>query len=82
MSALLIFRAMQNKTIVRNYCESTKKTEIRKTNNNKYWYDCGANRTHTLLVGIQNGLATSGSSLIIAYKIKYTLTIKLSDLIP
>jgi hypothetical protein len=37
--------------------------------------DAEQHNTHSLLVGMQNGTATSGNSLAVSYKTKHILTI-------
>ena len=45
-----------------------------KHENTRCWWECGATKTHSLMVGIRNGIATSENRLTVSYEIKYALT--------
>lgn len=57
------------------YYTPNKMAKIWKTGNTKYWQVCGETHFHTLLKGMQNGIANSEGSLTVSYKTKCTLTI-------
>lgn len=57
-------------------------TLITKSENMKWWWECGATGTHTFLMGMQNWIATLENGLIVSFKVKHMFIMQIKSLIP
>lgn len=64
---------MQIKTTMKNYYKPITTAKIHNTENTTCWQGHGAKRiTHTLLVRMKNGIASSEHNWVVSYNIKHT----------
>ena len=78
-----IITELQVKT-TRYYYTLIRMTKIQNTDNTKCWWICETTGilSHSLLTGMQHGIATLKDSLAVSYKTKHTLAIQSSSSAP
>ena len=77
-----VIRELQIKTTTRYCYAHIRLAKVQNTNITKCWRGCEATRTHSLLVGMQNGTATLEDSVVGSHKTTHALTIQFSSCPP